>query len=547
MHRCFVFLVGTVLLGNLHASCSPECFEADYVVVGMGAAGAGVAKILSDDRETSVIGIEAGGNYDNQTPIKDSTFAPILEEEFFPNYFYQLQQVPQTAAGGATFNYTTGRLLGGGSAINGEQYVQGSKLNYSQWEPLLGPFWSTKSIFHTFKKIEHYHGLTPNPEQRGFHGLVSIRQAPVVPTTMATKFVDAVAAATGFPEIIDYNDQNTPMGPFTRWQLFQKPNGRRESSSTAYLEPFLDKNLVGTNGRKLTVLDRTTVLKVLFKGNTAIGVRVLKDGKFANVIARKKVILCAGIYSNWILQVSGIGSKKLLKSLGIDVLVNNPNVGKNLVNQFINVAIFTANPNDVGVPANDPNALYVGGAFLPDPTPPVNPALRGVQLIGASAGSGNFTLVIITTQPKSRGTVTIQSDDPLQIPLVDDMTFTNPADLTTFINIYRTYVVQIAAQLNAIDPQYTLVAPTLAVINDDQLLTQYILDNINHTHHWTGTCRMAPRNKGGVVDAHGNVYGVENLVVADDSIAPFIPDGNTAACAFMIGRKLAEFIKKSGK
>lgn len=51
---------------------------------------------------------------------------------------------------------------------------------------------------------------------------------------------------------------------------------------------------------------------------------------------------------------------------------------------------------------------------------------------------------------------------------------------------------------------------------------------------------MAPWNKGGVVDGRGRVYGVRNLIVADDSIIPFTVDGNTAAPAFLIGLTIAE-------
>lgn len=540
-----VFLFILTLTIPLHADSLIKNYKADYVVVGMGAAGAGVAKILSDDKDTSVIGIEAGGDFDDATPISDSTYAPILEEDYFPVYFYQLNQVPQSNAGDAEFNYTTGRLLGGGSSINGEQYVRGSALHYSQWAKIVGSEWSIKNIYALFKEIENYQGSSSTT--RGNGGLVHIRQAPAIPTPMATKFVTAVAEATGYPEIEDYNDPATPIGPFTRWQLFQKPDGRRESSSTAYLKPFVNTNIDGQYKRKLKILTHTTALKILFKGKKAIGVQVLKNGTFANIYARKKVILCAGIYSNCLLQVSGIGSKEVLTSHGIHVIFDNPSVGQNLINHFITVASFSANPNDPGVPENDPNALYVGGAFLPDPTPPVNTKRRGVQLIGISGSPGTFSIAIIMNQPKSRGSVTIQSKDPLQAPLVDDGAFSDPADLTTLMNIYKRYIRKIAGKLHGIDEQYVLISPTLDVINDNTLLKEYILQNIGHTHHWAGTCRMAPLSKGGVVDAHGNVYGVENLVVADDSIAPFIPDGNTAACAFMIGRKIALDIKANEK
>lgn len=540
----FTFVCTNLFFNSLSAE---RGYTADYVVVGLGAAGAGVAKLLSDDRGTSVIAIEAGANHDNDEPIKNSTFAPILEEEYFPQYFYQLQQVVQPAVNNSEFNYVTGRLFGGGSSINGEQYVQGSRELYQQWQALLGASWSAESIHQTFMSLENFHGETTNPAERGFKGPVSIRQAPVNPTTMATKFVEATALATGFDEILDYNVPQTPIGPFTRWQLFQKLNGERESSSTAYLAPILNEECHGKRKRNLRILDRTTALRVIFDGNRAVGVKVLKDGKYRTVRARKKVILCTGIYSPWLLQLSGIGPRDVLKKAGVEVLYDNPNVGQNLVNQFIAVAVFTANPDDVGVPENDPNALYVGGAFLPDPTLPVDATKRGFQLIGISPQPGTFVLALLLLEPKSRGNVKIQSGDPLQIPLVDDGAFTNPDDLTSFKNAFKVYVKDIAAQLHAIDNQYNLVSPPPSVIEDDQLLEEFILDNVEHTHHWAGTCRMAPLDQGGVVGKDGSVYGVKNLVIADDSIAPFIPDGNTAACAFMIGNKIVHDIRQHKK
>lgn len=535
----FSLLVFTNIFGNFLYG-SERQYKADYVVVGMGAAGAGVAKLLSDNGKTSVIGIEAGGNHDHDEAIKNSTYAPILESDYFPQYFYQMQQVVQPAAEKNDFNYTTGRLFGGGSSINGEQYVRGSPQLYENWETSLGRKWSVQSIEETFKSLETYNGSTLNPSERGFSGPVNIRQAPVIPTTMATKFVNATALATGFDEILDYNLPETPMGPFTRWQLFQKPNGNRESSSTAYLEPIIERKKGDNCKRKLKIFDKTTVLRVVFDGNKAIGVKVLKNGKYATVYARKKVILCAGVYSPWILQASGIGPKQQLKAAGINVIYDNPNVGRNLINQLISVAMFNANPNDIGVPVDDPNALYVGGAFLPDPT--LDQTRRGVQLIGISPGSGQFAIAMILLQPKSRGNVIVQSEDPLQVPMVDDGALTNPDDLASFVGTYKVYIKGIAEQLQIIDETYSLVSPPMEVIDDDQALEEYILSTIDHTHHWAGTCRMAPLDQGGVVDHHGNVFGVKNLVVADDSIAPFIPDGNTAACAFMIGKKIAEDI-----
>ena len=100
-------------------------YHADYVVVGMGAAGAGVAKLLSDDPHNSVIGIEAGKNQDMHTAIHDSAMSGDLEPSYYATFFYQQEQLP-AAFNGMQYHYTTGFLWGGGSSINGEQYVQGT-------------------------------------------------------------------------------------------------------------------------------------------------------------------------------------------------------------------------------------------------------------------------------------------------------------------------------------------------------------------------------------------------------------------------------------
>lgn len=548
----YALILGACALGGsprLHAAQQEihHVYHSDYVVVGMGTAGAGIAKILSDDPHNSVIGLEAGKNQDHDSPIQNSTSAFDLEPSYYARYFYQQEQRPE-AFNGRQYHYTTGFLWGGGSSINGEQYVQGTNKNYQRWEDLLGSTWSVGKIRKTFRKLEKYNGSTYNYFARGHHGPVDIRQAPQVPTTMAQKLVNAIASATAFPEILDYNDPLTPLGPFTRWQLYQVPNGNRENSSTAYLEDILTNSDASTRRKNLHILSHATVLKILFnKSKKAIGVLFEKEGKLCKVLAKKKVVLSTGIFSAKLLMLSGIGPKLSLQANGIPVVYNNPNVGRALVNHPIIAAVFTANPLDPGVPADDPNALYVGGAFLPDPTQGSDQSQRGVQLIGMSGEPGTLAVAILLLDPKSRGAVDLQSNDIMKPVLATDAIFTNPADLESIKNVFRIYVTNIAAQVAAIDPTYQLVSPSAGIIADDVLLTNFIKDNVDITHHWMGTCRMAPQQLGGVVDQHGHVYGVKDLVIADTSIAPFPNDGNTSAPSFMIGRRIAHQLLKADK
>ncbi|MFM9281196.1 GMC family oxidoreductase [Paenibacillus jiagnxiensis] len=516
----------------------------DYIVVGTGPAGAVIAKTLTDDKKTSVLVLEAGENRDRDLPIRDSTFAPELEEQFFAQYFWQGEGIPQVGLDERTFEWTTGRLSGGGSSINGEQYVRPTADVLSQWQKLLGPIWSPSSAVQRFKRMEKFNGETNNDNVHGFHGRINIRQAPRNPTAMAKKLVSAIEQATGFDQILDYNDPETPLGPFTRWQLFQKPKGRRESSSTAFLSSDIVRpNGHGINGRKLNVSYKSTALRILFQNKRASGVEFLKEGRHLRAYARKKVIISAGINSAQLLMLSGIGPAAELKSAGIPVVFSNPNVGKQLRNHTLNFAVFSTNPDDTPLPADDPSALYTGGAFLPDPSPGADPYKRGVQLVGIGS-NGNLTLAILFLKPKSRGSIDIQSNDPLQIVLADEAFLQNSDDLEAVKNIYKIYIRNIAIQLEAIDPAYRLISPAPDVLDDDARLEEFIKENFDHNHHQQGALRMAPTRNGGVVDRRGAVHGVKDLIVADDSIVPFTVDGNTSATAFLIGLTIAEQISK---
>jgi len=521
-----------------------EKLNFDYIVVGTGPSGAVIAKTLTDDKKTSVLVLEAGENNDEDKPIRDSTFAPELEEHFFPQYFWQGEGIPQEGLDERSFEWTTGRLLGGGSSINGEQYVRPTSAVFKKWERLLGSLWSPQQAIENFKILEKYNGKTHNPDVHGFNGRIDIRQAPKNPTTMAKKLVSAMEQATGFQRILDYNDPRTPIGPFTRWQLFQQPNGRRESSSTAFLSSdIMNTSGHGVNGRKLRVFFKSTVLRVLFNQKRAVGVEFLREGEYVRAYAQKKIIISAGINSSQLLMLSGIGSTALLEKANIPVIFDNPNVGRNLRNHTLNTAVFSTNPNDNGLPPNDPNALYVGGAFLPNPVPGTSRNRRGVQLVGTSSNN-LLTIAILFLQPKSRGFIKIQSNDPLKIVLADEGFLENTSDLEVVKNIYKIYIKNIAAELKAIDPAYQLISPTPDIIDNEDSLEEFIKQNFDHNHHQQGALRMAPLDKGGVVDDQGHVYGVRDLIVADDSIIPFTVDGNTSAPAYLIGFTIAQQLLK---
>lgn len=521
----------------------------DYVVVGTGPAGAVIAKRLTDDKKTSLLALEAGDNNSREIPVRDSRYAPpfILRDNFLSQYYWPGKGVPQAFANLSTFQWTGGRTLGGTSSVNNEQYVRPTQANMKQWEDLLGPIWSPKRETYQFSKLENYNGKTSNPDARGFKGRLDIRQTPVHPTDMVEKLVLAMEKATGLPRILDYNDPNTPIGPFTSWQLYQMPNGIRESADTAFLSAdIMNEKGQGVNGRKLAVSFNSTVQRIIFDDNkSAIGVEFVKDGKCISVYAREKIIISAGINSPGILMHSGIGPSDVLNDAGLPIIYNNPNVGKHLTTHAVNTVTFKINPKDKAIPEDDPFAVYPGGAFLPDPSPGADKYRRGVQFIGLAGPDNTLNLGFYLTEPKSKGSVRIQNKDPLKMVLANEGFLSNPEDMKTIKNVFKVYIKSISKELSKIDLKYELITPRLEIIEDDEKLEKYIKDNIDGTHHVQGTLRMANSAKDGVVNSAGYVYGVKNLIVADDSIAPFVSDGNTSAPAFFIGANIADQILES--
>jgi len=505
-------------------------FCVDFLVVGMGAGGALVMRRLKD-AGLKVMAVEAGGNYDNDPLIYDSANAGLLEPEYSWKFLYQKETVPNPNAGGKVLNHTTGRMLGGGTSINGEQYVRSTPDYWNEWASIVGDDnWNGVNVYQNYKNLESYIGYDFD-NIHGYNGLMNIKQAPVKKTRMATKLADALSLMSGKPVVNDYNNPGDEVGSFTRWSLFQNPDGTRASSSTNFLKPILGDILINT-----------TVVKVIFGcGNKVIGVNAIHNGKCIKIRVFKEVILACGIYSPEILERSGIGGKDLLNSINIPVVYDNPFVGYGSKNHLINFANFKVNPVDIPGTGNDPNAIYTGGAFLPKADDTSNK--RGFQWIGVNVGDQLLVLFYNLT-PQSIGTDHLQDKDPFRIAKMDEQLFTNPNDLQDIINVYQQQIVPLAQYLAVIDPEYQLLSPPLNVIQDTALLTDFINSTLEHAHHWTGTCKMAPLNQGGVVDNEGRVYGVTNLRVADISVGPIQPNGNTAGPATMVGYIVSNYIIK---
>lgn len=537
--RNTLFLLSSLLV-NLCLTAGPQPLIADYVIVGVGTSGAVLAKMLSDDMQTSVIAIHNGRNLTQDPEIKYSKNALITVASalFGDSAFYKTgQTIPQPYADDRKLLWVLAKPEGGASSINAGAYCRGTNQLYAQWEAIAGPLWSVDRILAVFKGLETYQGQTTNPIFRGYAGPLNVRQNPN-PDGVSVKFTQALTSLPGVPFVLDYNDPTTPIGASSQVQYTQKGrNGRlRVSSATAFLNrTVMTPQGKGVNGRKLEVLFNSTALRTIWNGNTAVGVEYIRKGKCRKVLANKGVIVCAGLYSSPFLMHSGVGPKALLESLDIPVVFDNPNVGQGLADQTRVGIFYDTNPDDA--PPKNTNGLFDQIAWLA--LPGGNPLIRELRLASVTAVPGSTLVLFDLCQPRSRGRIVIDSPDPLDSPVIDLGILSNPEDLAIYLAGFKFYIKGINAAFKLIDPTYQMTFPDPAVLDNDQLLADFIREEVASDEHFQSHCRMAPLAAGGVVDSTGHVYGVNNLIVADDSVSPQDMDGSPMASAYLIAANIA--------
>lgn len=517
--------------------------KVDYIIVGVGTAGAVVCKELTDDKKTSVIALHSGENLTEDPLIKYSRNAiiTVLSALIGPPLYEKGESTEQVYDDCRKLLWDLSVPEGGASSVNAGAWCRGTNAFYSRWEALSGPEWSVDGVLEIYKSLEKYQGNTPNPIFRGYHGPVDVRQVPK-PGQVAHTFTEAISTALNVPVVVDYNDPKTPIGSSAQFQYTQKGcNGAlRVSSATAFLnEKVMTPDGKGVHGRKLLVKFNSKALRILWRGNTAIGVEYLVDGKVKRVYAKKGVISCAGLYSTPLLLHSGVGSKQMLEELGIKVKFDNPNVGQNLVDQWMVLMGFASKVEDTPLVNN--NSLFTQISWLPAPNG--DPNIRKLRLATLNLFPGFTAMLMDLLQPKSQGQITIDSANPLDPPVIDFKIFSNPADLNLYVEAFQQYITKINATLQAQYPGYGLVFPDTETINNREALTAYIKQMVRSNQSFQGHCQMAPFDKGGVVDSLGRVYGVKNLYVADDSVVPYGMDGSSMATAFLVAANIVRLLK----
>ncbi len=409
--------------GN-HSACSY-----DVIVVGAGSAGAALAARLTESGRLTVLLLEAGG------PDRDTKLhVPAAFSQLFRSqHDWSYDTEPQEHLDGRRIYWPRGKVLGGSSSLNAMMWVRGFAADYDEWAELAGPQWSWEALRPLFLKAEHTMGSTDPttaPPAR------SASSGSVTRGAHTAAFLKAARQA-GYP--LESANSLAPQG-FTQTMVSQH-RGARSSTATAYLKPVRRR-------RNVTVATGAHATRVLFDGRRATGVDYVKDGRTLTAHARRDVVLCGGAGNTpQLLMLSGIGPADHLRSLGLPVMVDSPEVGQNLRDHLISghiVGTAGGSLSDATRPRElisylarrrgmlTSNVAEAYGFVRSDPTLSL-PDLEILFAPVAYVGEGlippprhEVTVGAILLRPHSTGTVTLQSADPGDKARIDPRYLSDP-------------------------------------------------------------------------------------------------------------------------
>src|ERR1051326_7926980 len=284
-----------------------------YIIIGAGSAGCVLANRLTENPESNVLLLEAGGPDKKQEINIPAAFGKLLKSEC--DWAYETEAQPHLHD--RKIFWPRGKVLGGSSSINAMVYSRANAKDHDCWKDFGVTGWGYQDALPYYKKSEH--------NERGaseFHGVggpLNVADLRCV-NPLSHLFVEA-ATKFGFSYNEDFNGASQEgVGYF---QVTQK-NGQRHSTAAAFLKPALRRS-------NLTVKTQAHVTKLLCSGQRAIGVEFVQNGQTQQVSAECEVILCGGVINTpQVLMLSGLGPADHLRALGIAVLADLPGVGQNL-------------------------------------------------------------------------------------------------------------------------------------------------------------------------------------------------------------------------
>jgi choline dehydrogenase len=482
----------------------------DYVVVGAGSAGCILANKLSADPGASVLLLEAGPKPRSKEIRIPAAFSKLLRSKFDWDY----ETTPQDALDGRRIYVPRGKTLGGSSAMNAQMHIPGHPADFDAWPE--GWSWETMK------------GYLSDFEEESCS--VSEQRAP---NPMTTAFVEACEAA-GVAQAGDLRPETLAGVGITR---VHQRKGLRCTAADAWLKPARGRD-------NLTVVTDAQVLGIDFDGKRAARVRHTQG---ETEIGRELILSAGAIGSPHLLLLSGVGP-------GGDVH-NLPEVGRNLRDHPMAIMLWNASGKESLFAAEKPAQLVklllqrrgmltsnVGeaaafvmsreGLTAPDIELLFAPVLYLDEGLTEPDRHG-FSTGIVALQPRSVGSITLRSSDPLQPPEIDFALLKDPDDMRVLAEGVRQM-----RRVAATPPLLDIAEQERSPGSED--VESWIRANVQTVYHPVGTCAL-----GTVVDDELRVKGLEAIRVVDGSVVPNLMRGHPHPQISMVALRAAEMIRRA--
>jgi len=502
----------------------------DVIVCGSGAAGSVVARRLSDDPNVRVLLLEAGG-LDFSSAMLDAGRWP---ENIGGPQDWSFLAEPDKGLGNRQLLMSMGKVVGGSTSINAMIWARGHQSDWDHYAAETGdPGWSYQSVLDIYRSIEDYHGICDLP--RGKDGPMRVNQ-PDDPHPVALAMLES-ARSLGIPTFVSPNGRMMEAKNGCAIANVRATGGERLNSFDSYIRPVLER-------KNLTVLTEAMVDRLVIEKGRAVGVDVVLQGRTQRFTASQQVVLSTGaINTPRILMQSGIGNEVELKQLGIPVVQHLPGVGENLQDHLVIPSVFEfydemparSNGSEAMLyaasnPDLDSPDIFICQGEFPFASPEV--AQKGMPEYG-------WSLVAGLAQPKNRGRVKLRSADRSDPILIELNCLSDPEDL-----IVARAAVELSRDIGSADALRALtkrqVYPGTAYEGN---LDLYVREGAVSLWHQTCTAKMGTDSMS-VVDGKLRVYGIEGLMIADGSVFPRIPSGNTMAPCVVVGERAAQILQR---
>ncbi len=528
--------------------------EFDYIVVGSGSAGGTVAARLSEDPNTTICVLEAGGRDWNPFIHIPAGFMKTLVDPSV-NWLYESEASEGTA--GRRIHAPRGKTLGGSSSINGNIYSRGQRLDFDGWAQRGNRGWGYSDVLPYFKRSERRIG-DGDDTFRGRDGNLIVTDIDYR-HPLADDFIKG-AIGYGIPLNEDYNGAIQEGISYTQRTIFK---GRRVSSARAFLRPALKRS-------NIELWTKSHATKIVFDGKRAVGIQYSRGGQSYEIRARREIILSGGaVNSPQLLQLSGVGPAALLKEIGVPVHHDLLGVGENLRDHFVLRIVAriksmdTINQRVKGLPlVSETFKYFTGRPSVLGLSPTLvyifwksDPALDNgdlqISFTPASYKEGvqsqlddfpGVTVAPWVQRPESTGHIRVKSANPFEAPAIQPNYFSHETDRRLSLAGMR--MARDLMQTPEFAPHVEREELPGPDVNTEDEMLAYYRENATTTFHLMGTCRMGPESDPtAVVDDNLRVRGLEGLRVADASIMPTMPSANTNAATIMIGEKCADYIR----